>query len=727
MRGLIRAVAALAILTASVAVDSVVNGTPASADGSITIYRTQGGCETVIDYGVGLQGSGSGTIEVPDGPGPVVAAFAVWAGQDDTTPNDIAPGGDRADSTLTINAVEVVGIQPDGEAGVAPSGLPDTWYAWYADVGPDGYDLVNGTGAGTLNVSSYDSDVGRYNNGLSLVVVYSVEPCEVPSLVEVRAGVDYYWQGLPDGEGVTLPIIYNVAPIDTDRTARFFINHAGTDSLQTECRGDAIWILAGSGTPPDNIVTIDPDTGAGIGANGGVEAIDDPFGSDALPCVLEANPAPDAPYEIGHPYPGGAADAPYRVTSVERDFQPEWTSLRFDMIVPAGSAWVMFQLESEADQLGESGASVGGGPFVLSPPASVVLDLEIDVELAKSVSLDPAGPFTDEVVGTVGGTVFWEVTVEAKSESPDGVVLGSASGVTVTDIAPVGVTLVSATGDGSVDIATGIWTIGDLAAGSSATVVLESTIDTVGRFVNLADVASHVEDDIDSTPGNGQAEEDDDDSAAVSASLIDVELTKTVDGEAGPVDRERGDTITYSVVVEAKAATDDGVALSDVTGLTVNDVLPSAVTFVSATGDGTYDASTGVWTIGDLVAGSSATIDMVVTINDDAPLEFINSAEVVTHDQPDIDSTPGNGPQDPTEDDDAEVTVKVPTVESETEQPTTTTTTTTTTPPDSSEELPVTGVESGDLGWLGLLVLILGANLVLMATSLDRLVPRRRS
>ena len=194
--------------------------------------------------------------------------------------------------------------------------------------------------------------------------------------------------------------------------------------------------------------------------------------------------------------------------------------------------------------------------------------------------------------------------------------------------------------------------------------------------------------------------------ASVVVDLIDVELVKLVDGEK-EVQRERGDTITYTVSVSAESAMDDGTPLSDVTGLAVSDVLPDNVTFVSATGDGTYDATTGEWVIGDLAAAASASIDIVATVNDDPRVEFVNRAEVIRHDQPDVDSTPGNGPQDPVEDDEDQVIVRLPSVSPTTVVNTTTTTgsgsdpTTTTSPGDidGGEELPETGAESGWLTW----------------------------
>jgi len=716
---LFRATAVLVVLAGS----SLVVAAPAGADGSTTIYQSTGRCEVVADFGVGLQGDGQGTIEVLEGPGPVVVAFLEWVGYDDLTPDVIPRGGDRADSELTVNGTVVVGIQPDGDAGYAPSGLPDDWYSWYADVGPTGMGLVADSSAMTLDVSGYDSPIDRFNNGASLVVVYDVSPCVDTTLVEVRAGVDYYWEGLPDGGGFTLPITYEFAAADFDRTGQFFMNHAGTDSTQVECRGDALWLAAGTGTPPAAIVTNDGRFTPAYGINGGVEGLDDPFGGDALPCVTEINPVPDVAPAADHPYPGGASEAPYRVAGFENTFSPEWTTIRVDVIIPAGATWLMFQIESESDQNGESGASAGGGPFMLTPSFDGEEQLPVDVELVKAVAVAVDGPFADSQVTTPGATVWWQVTVEAKST--DGTnPLGDVTGLVVSDVLPAGLTFVSAVGDGTYDAVTGQWAVGDLAAGSAATLVIETTVDITGTIVNLAEVTAHDQPDIDSTPGNGPQDpaEDDDDGAQIVSSLIDVELRKLVDGEDGPVNRAVGNQITYSVVVGADDVTDDGLVLSDVTGLIVSDVLPSDVTFVSSSGTGAYDAVTGQWVIGNLAAGATARIDLVVTINSDAALEFVNVAEVVAHDQPDIDSTPGNGPQDPIEDDDDGVTVKLPQVSGEDDDPVD--------PGDTDGDIiPVTGSGSASLGFIGFLVLLAGVDLVLMAFSVGRLevIGRRRS
>jgi len=706
----------LAVLVAT----SVVAISPAAADGAITLYRSESACETLVDYGVGLQGDGAGTISVAGGPGQVVAAYLEWVGYDDVTPNDIAPGGDRADSELIVNGVTVTGIQPPGEAGYAPSGLPDDWYAWYADVGPAGLNLVSGSDPVTLEISGYDSPGGRYNNGASLVVVYDVSPCDTQTLVEVRTGVDYYWEGLPDRGGFSLPIVYYFPAVAVDRVAKFFLNHAGTDFAQTECRGDALWLAAGSGDVPEQIVTNAGRFTAAFGVNGGVEGLDDPFGGDALPCTTEMNPIPDVPPAADHPYQGGASEAPYRVVGFEKTFDPEWTTIRVDVVIPAGATWAMFQLESESDQRGESGASVGGGPFVITLPGGEVdegNDVPIDVEVTKGVAAAAAGPFVDELVTMPGASVWWQVTVEAKALTDAGDELGDVTGVSVTDVLPSGLDLLTASGDGSYDPSTGVWLIGDMPKGSSATMVFETSVQVTGEIVNVAEAATHNEDDIDSVPGNGPQDpvEDDDDIAKITSELVDVSLTKFVDGVEGPVNRERGDQVVYTLNLQVDDMTDDGLVLSDVTGVIVTDVLPPDVTFVSSSGHGTYSAATGEWVIGDLAAGTEVSLQITATIKADARVEFDNFTQVVGHDQPDIDSTPGNGPQDPTEDDDDGVTVKVPTVEGETETPGDT----------GGGSIPATGVESNALWFIGVLVLALGFDLLLMSVSIGRLSASR--
>jgi len=95
--------------------------------------------------------------------------------------------------------------------------------------------------------------------------------------------------------------------------------------------------------------------------------------------------------------------------------------------------------------------------------------------------------------------------------------------------------------------------------------------------------------------------------------------------------------------------------LTDATGISVLDHFPAGASFVSAsTAVGTYDSGSKTWTLGSLALGASATLTINATTTVSGQL--INCAEVMTADQPDIDSTPGNGTTNSEDDQDCEPT-----------------------------------------------------------------------
>jgi uncharacterized repeat protein (TIGR01451 family) len=86
----------------------------------------------------------------------------------------------------------------------------------------------------------------------------------------------------------------------------------------------------------------------------------------------------------------------------------------------------------------------------------------------------------------------------------------------------------------------------------------------------------------------------------------DLSITKT--GNPDPV--MAGSVLTYTIT-----AKNDGP--SDATGVSVNDTLPSGLTFKSANthGKGTYNSGAGVWSGFGLASGDSATLTLQVTVN----------------------------------------------------------------------------------------------------------------
>ena len=126
------------------------------------------------------------------------------------------------------------------------------------------------------------------------------------------------------------------------------------------------------------------------------------------------------------------------------------------------------------------------------------------------------------------------------------------------------------------------------------------------------------------------------------ANFADLSLAKTV-SDAAPAN---GATISYTLTASNAAASN-----LTATGVTVQDSLPLGVTFVSATGTGSYNSGTGVWTVGTLAPNSNASITITVTVTATAGATVTNGAEISASSAVDSDSTPNNGSS--AEDDDA--------------------------------------------------------------------------
>ena len=334
------------------------------AEGHEVVYSSPDTCNELTALGSTFDESGIATLEVPEGPGPVRAAILTWVGSDDTTPDGESVDG-RADSELVINGEVVTGNQATGEAGSARAFAGATWYAWSADLGPDGAGLVTDV-ASTLTVEGWD---GRgAHHGVALTIVHDSSPCEVESSVQLLAGVDVHFHGIRSIGGGTTPQIYGLPPSDTDRVATLVIIYAGVEGEGEQCRGTAVWMAAGDGDRPaagTSLYAPSADQRRGAGLGGAVEIVNDAFTAPGHPCSATINPAPDTDQEPNHPYPGGAADAPYRAVELRPSdgglLGEGLAVVEIDVVVPAGTTWIAFQLESEADQHGQSGAWAGGG------------------------------------------------------------------------------------------------------------------------------------------------------------------------------------------------------------------------------------------------------------------------------------------------------------------------------------------------------------------------------
>jgi uncharacterized repeat protein (TIGR01451 family) len=119
-----------------------------------------------------------------------------------------------------------------------------------------------------------------------------------------------------------------------------------------------------------------------------------------------------------------------------------------------------------------------------------------DLSLTKTVS-NATPAFAD--------TISYTLTLTNASGSPS-----TATGITVQDTLPAGVTFVSSTGTGSYNSGTGVWTVGSLAPGGVATLNIVVTVSAAsGTVTNITQVTASSVADIDSTPNNGVITEDD--------------------------------------------------------------------------------------------------------------------------------------------------------------------------------------------------------------------------
>ena len=201
-----------------------------------------------------------------------------------------------------------------------------------------------------------------------------------------------------------------------------------------------------------------------------------------------------------------------------------------------------------------------------------------------------------------------------------------ASGVVVYDALPQGVTYVSSsTNQGNYDSKSGNWTVGNVANGATAKLTITVSVDSGTGALEIDNLAVMAyADQPDSDLNNNDA------TAVVKVNGSDLSLSNGEDNTSPSV----GATVTFTVTLTNNGPLDD-------TGIIVTDIVPAGLTYLSSVADqGTYDASTGDWTIGSVANGASATLTLKVTVNTGTATQKITSTAKIKHsDQPDGDTS----------------------------------------------------------------------------------------
>lgn len=116
-------------------------------------------------------------------------------------------------------------------------------------------------------------------------------------------------------------------------------------------------------------------------------------------------------------------------------------------------------------------------------------------------------------------------------------------------------------------------------------------------------------------------------SVCSTAASTDLAVSKTVD-DSTP---KEGDNVIYTLTVSNNGP-------DNATNVSVTDVLPPGVTYVSD--DGSYNSGTGVWTIGSLNNGSTATLNITASVDaGTASSTITNTITAVNADQTDTNAT----------------------------------------------------------------------------------------
>ncbi len=233
-------------------------------------------------------------------------------------------------------------------------------------------------------------------------------------------------------------------------------------------------------------------------------------------------------------------------------------------------------------------ASTPTDPNAANNSATVTVTPVAQADL--TISKTHTGNFTQ---GQIGAT--YTLAVSNIGSGP------TTAPVTVTDTVPTGLTATALAGTGwTCTQPAGPCTRSDALAASASYPAITLTVNVAANapanVTNTATVAGGG----DATPGNNTASNP----TTILASSADIAVTKTVNNPVPVV----GTNVTFTITV-----TNTGP--SNATGVQITDQLPNGYLFASSTASqGAYTNTTGIWSVGNLNAAQSASLQVVATV-----------------------------------------------------------------------------------------------------------------
>ncbi len=224
-------------------------------------------------------------------------------------------------------------------------------------------------------------------------------------------------------------------------------------------------------------------------------------------------------------------------------------------------------------------------PDTSDASASTLITPQI-ADLALTAAADSAEP-------NVGDEVTLTVTVN--DEGPD-----AATDVSINAALPAGLTFVSAEPSvGTYDSLSGVWSVGTVGTSSPEVLQIVATVDSPVAATFSTSIAHS--DQADTIPANEEA------SVTETPQESNLEMLTSVDNTRPNV----GDDVTFTITLSNSGP-------DDATGVQLSIPLPSGLTFVSSDPDaGTYDSTTGIWTVGAVSAGTPIELQIVALVSGD--------------------------------------------------------------------------------------------------------------
>ncbi|MDP1546018.1 MAG: lamin tail domain-containing protein [Anaerolineales bacterium] len=233
--------------------------------------------------------------------------------------------------------------------------------------------------------------------------------------------------------------------------------------------------------------------------------------------------------------------------------------------------------------------------------------LSSDLQLAQTVS---------NFAPTAGMNIDFTLTVTNNG-------INDATSVSVKDVLPAGLVYQSSIATiGTYDNSMGIWNVGNLNAGISATLTITTTVTSFGTKTNIAEVWTSDQVDPDSVIANGSSTEDDYASTQVTPlKVAGLNITNTVNNSNPLV----GTNVIFTIKVDNPVGNP-----YNATNVNVSALLPAGLTYVSsAATSGTYTSSIGSWFVGTIPIGSSATLTVTARVINSTPNTY--SASVTSN------------------------------------------------------------------------------------------------